>query len=160
MRSRDRLTYVLGAAILGVSVLGVGGAPRAVLMALGVLITAALAAQVTSRRVSRLSPLMAVIAFAALLTALQLVPLPSGLSTALDPEGQALLADGRALLHTGSSWAPLSRDPAGTRQGLVLLVLLGGAAFVALRVAASERGRLALVSAVAAVGALAAVVTA
>lgn len=129
-------------------------------MALGVLITAALAAQVTSRRVSRLSPLMAVIAFAALLTALQLVPLPSGLSTALDPEGQALLADGRELLHTGSSWAPLSRDPAGTRQGLVLLVLLGGAAFVALRVAASERGRLALVSAVAAVGALAAVVTA
>lgn len=160
MRPRDRLTLGLGAAILALSVLGVGGAVRPVLIALGALITAALAVQVTSRRAARLTPLVALLAVAAALTALQLVPLPAGVHGALDAEGAALQRDGAALLGEALGAAPLSRDPAGTAHGLALLLLLLGTSVVAVRIAGSERGRLALVGGVAGVGVVTAVVTA
>lgn len=160
MRTRERYTYALGAAALLVAVLGVGGAPRPVLAAVGALVTAALALQVTSRRRGRPSPLAFVIAAALGLTALQLLPLPGGLAIALDPVGQELHRDGAQLLGDEAGWSPLSRDPAGTRYGLAYLLVLGGAALIALRIASGERGRFALMGAVAATGGLAAVVTA
>jgi O-antigen ligase len=159
VRSRDKVTAGLAAAILTLAVLGVGGAPRAVMVVLGVLVAAALGAQITSRRSSRVSPLLYVTGLAAGLTALQLVPLPSGLVAALDPTGAELRADGAALLGDAVGWMALSRDPSSTAFGLIYLVLLCGVAVVALRIGATERGRFALVGAVAAIGTLAAVIT-
>lgn len=160
MRTRERATLALGALALGVAVLGVGGAIRSVQLALGLVLLAALAVQVTSRRGLPMSPLLAVLGAALALTALQLVPLPTGLASALDGPGQELRAEGLALLDHAESFAPLSRDPSSTRHGLALLVLLTVAAYLALRIAASERGRAALVMAVVLVGMSALAVTA
>ncbi len=159
MRPREKYTQWLGAAILGLAVLGVGGAPRPVLAALGALVAGGLALQVTSRRAAKASPLLYVMAAAVGLTALQLLPLPAGLTSALDPVGQELRRDGELLIGEASSWVALSRDPASTGYGLSYLLILGGAALLALRIAASEQGRFSIVGAVGAVGALAALVT-
>lgn len=159
MRPREKYTQWIGLAILLIAVLGVGGAPRPVLALLGALVAGGLALQVTSRRRARPSPLGWVLAAAVALTALQLVPLPAAVSEAFDPIGQELSRDGERLLGETSSWSALSRDPAGTSYGLAYLIILGGAALLALRIAASEGGRFALVAAVAAVGGLTALVT-
>ncbi len=159
MRAREKYTQWLGLAILLVAVLGVGGAPRPILALLGALVAGGLALQVTSRRRAKPSPLGWVLAAAVALTALQLIPLPSAVSSAFDPIGQELRRDGEGLVGAPSAWAAISRDPAGTGYSLAYLVILGGAALLALRIAASERGRFALVAAVAAVGGLAAIVT-
>jgi O-antigen ligase len=160
VRMREKITQGLGAAILGIAVLGVGGAPRPVLSVLCLLAAVALGFQITSRRTSRPSPLLFVTSFAAALTAVQLVPLPPGLAAAIDPIGQQLRVDGAVLLGEVPGWAPLSRDPAGTAYGLAYLLLLVGAALIGLRVAASERGRFLLVGAVVATGSLATLITA
>lgn len=160
MRSRERATLVLGALALALAVLGVGGAVPSVQLALGLVLGAALAVQVTSRRNLPLTPLLAALGAAIALTALQLVPLPVDLAAALDGPGQALRAEGLELLGERESFAPLSRDPASTRHGLALLVLLAGAAYLAHRIAATERGRAALVAAVVLVGMAAVAVTA
>lgn len=159
MRPREKYTQGIGLAILLVAVLGVGGAPRPVLALLGALVAGGLALQVTSRRRVRPSPLGWVLAAAVALTALQLVPLPAAVSEAFDPVGQELSRDGERLLGETSSWSAISRDPAGTGYGLAYLIILGGAALLALRIAASESGRFALVAAVAAVGGLTAILT-
>jgi O-Antigen ligase len=160
VRRRDRATHALGAAILLLSVLGVGGAPRPMLALIGVVVTAGLLTQLTSRRSSRLSPVLWVVIAAVALTAVQLLPLPAGLAGAIDPVGQELRRDGEALLGERSSWLALTRDPAGTGYGLAYLLILGGAALLATRIAGSEHGRFTLVAAIAATGVLAAVVTA
>jgi O-antigen ligase len=159
VRSREKYTQWVGVAILGLAVLGVGGAPRPVLAVLGALVAGGLALQVTSRRRARPSPLLFVLAAAVGLTLLQLVPLPVGLASGLDPVGQELRRDGELLVGEASSWVALSRDPASTGYGLAYLLILGGAALLALRVAASEQGRFAIVGAVGGVGAAAALVT-
>jgi O-antigen ligase len=147
--------------VLLVAVLGVGGAPRPVLALLGALVAGGLALQVTSRRRAKPSPLVFVMATAVVLTALQLAPLPGGLAASIDPIGQELRRDGELLFGEASSWTPLSRDPAGTSHGLAYLLILGGAALLALRIAAfNEHGRFTVVAAVALTGALAALVTA
>lgn len=161
MRPREKYTQWLGLAVLLVAVLGVGGAPRPVLAFLGALVAGGLALQVTSRRRAKASPLVFVVAAAVALTALQLVPLPGGLAAGLDPIGQDLRRDGEQLLGEPSTWSPLSRDPAGTGYGLAYLIILGGAALLALRVSASnEQGRFTVVAAVAATGVAAAILTA
>ncbi|MEZ4364412.1 MAG: O-antigen ligase family protein [Kofleriaceae bacterium] len=159
MRRRDKITLGLGAAILALSVLAVGGAPRPVLALVGVLVAAGLLVQVSSRRSSRPSPLVWLMAAAIGLTALQLVPLPRGLSAALDPVGQELRRDGEVLLDQASTFTALSRDPASTTYGLAYLLILAGAALLAARIAAAERGRLLIVGAVAAIGTVAATIT-
>lgn len=160
MRTRERATLALGAVALGVAVLGVGGAVRSVQLALGLTLLAGLAVQVTSRRSLPMNPLLAMLFTAIALTALQLLPLPTGVAAALDGPGQELRAEGMALLDREEQFAPLSRDPSSTRHGLALLVLLAGAAYLALRIAASERGRAALVTGVVLVGMAALAVTA
>ncbi len=160
MRPREKYTQWLGAAILGIAVLGVGGAPRPVLALLGVLVAAGLALQVTSRRRMKRSPLAIVMAVAVGLTALQLVPLPTKLASGLDPVGQELRRDGAQLIGQDASLVALSRDPASTGYGLAYLLILGGAALLSLRIAATEQGRFAMVGAVAATGGVTAIVTA
>lgn len=160
MRSRERATSALGALALSLAVLGVGGALRSVQVGLGLVLVAGLAVQVTSRRSLPMTPLLALLGAAIALTALQLVPLPMSVASALDATGQELRAEGMALLDEREGFAPLSRDPSSTRHGLALLVLLASAAYVAHRIAASERGRAAIVSAVALVGMAAVAITA
>ena len=149
MRGRDLATAIGGLAAIGAAIFAVGGAVRGAQALVAVLVAAALATQLTSRRVlERRSPLIVVLGVAAALTALQLVPLPGGLAAALAPAGSALRADGAALI--GLDAAPvISLDPAGTWRGLAFFVTLLGVAVVALRVAASERGRYQLAAGVA-----------
>ncbi|HEU0030808.1 MAG TPA: O-antigen ligase family protein [Kofleriaceae bacterium] len=159
MRFRDRIAYGLAALALLVSVLVIGGAQRGTQAMVAVLVAGALATQVFARRrLDRMSPLVVLLGIALGLTALQLIPLPDAIREALNPHGEALRADGAALTHT-TPWGSLSLDPAGTMRALTFFLILIGIAVVALRFAASEKGRFALLAAVAATCGLAALVT-
>lgn len=159
MRHRNRITYGLAGAALLVSVLFVGGALRETQALVAVLVAGALGMQLFARRrLDRTSPLLVFLGIAIGLTVLQLIPLPDGLREFLDPTGEGLRSDGAALTGT-SPWQSLSLDPAGTLRALTFLVILGGIGFLALRFAASERGRFALLGAVAATCGLAALVS-
>lgn len=158
MRIRDRVAIVAAAGALAAAVLGVGGALRPVQAAVAALVAIALAAQALSRRLlDRPSPLVVALAIATGLTALQLVPLPPGLVASLSPTGAALRAQGAALAGV-TAWPSLSLDPAGTLAALAGFVVLLGGAVVALRLAATERGRHRLVAAVAGAAGAAAVI--
>lgn len=157
---RDRVTWIAGALALAVSVLALGGVPRWALGAAAVLAAIAVAAQLPSRRaLTQLSPLMAVLVLLVGLTALQAVPLPAGLSAALAPTTAELIADSQRLA-TGEAptWRALTVDAPGTWRELLLAVLLVATAFVALRLAAHERGRYRLQAAVGAACALTALI--
>lgn len=160
MKTRDKTTVWFGAAILAVSVFAVGGAPRPVLFIIGILVALAMASVLTSRRSLSRSPLSCLIMVAVALTALQLLPLPSQITAALDPIGQELRSDGASLVGQPVGWTALSRDPSGTAYGLIYLLLLSGAALISLRIAASEPGRLLIVGAVVVTGTLASIITA
>ena len=64
---------------------------------------------------------------AALLTALQLVPLPHLLLAQLQPMGHALRGDGAALAGT-EPWQAISLDAPGTLRGLAFFIILLGVA--------------------------------
>ena len=118
----------------------------------------ALAGQVPSRRVlDRRSPLLLGLGLAVALTAISLIPLPSGLRELLDPVGSALRDDGASLLDL-SPWPGLTRDAPGSLRGLVYFLVLLGIAIPALRIATSERGRYQVVAAVGGLCGLTAVV--
>ncbi|MFN0247181.1 MAG: O-antigen ligase family protein [Kofleriaceae bacterium] len=157
MRSRDRVAAALGASALIVSVFAVGGALRSVQAVIAGLAALSIIPYVFSRKVNdRLSPLLALIGAAALLTGLQLVPLPESLIAMLQPVGASLREDGAALLALDPS-STLTLDRPGSLRALVLLLVLLALAFVALRLGTTERGRFGLLATVAAmcgVGAL------
>ncbi|NVB82971.1 MAG: O-antigen ligase family protein, partial [Kofleriaceae bacterium] len=111
----------------------------------GVLVTT------TSRRgFTRRSPLQVLLAIMAVVTALQLVPLPSALAELLSPTGFAFSADG-ADIAGFDQVARISVDPASTLRSLACLIALNAVAMVALRLSVSERGRYLLLASVAAV---------
>ncbi|HWM88456.1 MAG TPA: O-antigen ligase family protein [Kofleriaceae bacterium] len=153
MHQRDRITWLVTIAALVVAVFAIGGAHRLSVVALGLLSAGAAALQITSqRRLSRRSPLMLLLAVAVGLTALQLVPLPAALVELLHPEAYELIADGSRLAGSGEPvFLPLSLDPAGTLFELVKLCSYLALAYVLLRMSASERGRIRVFTAVAAV---------
>lgn len=142
-----------------VSVLVIGGALRWTQAGVAALIALALVMQVSSRRrLDQLSPLVALLGVAIVLTALQLIPLPDGLLGALDPRGNELRTDGAALAGT-APWRAISLDPAGTLRALAGFVTLLGVALLGLRIAGSERGRYLVLAGVAVTCGLAAAVT-
>jgi O-antigen ligase len=159
VKLRDRISFSLATGALAVSVLFVGGALRSAQAIAAVLVAGALGLQLFARRrLSRASPLLVFLGVALGLTALQLVPLPAGVRAALEPVGEALRTDTIKLTDT-SPWPALSNDAPGTLRALVFFLIVTGAAVWALRVAAGERGRYALLAAVAITCGVAALVT-
>jgi O-antigen ligase len=159
MRYRDRICFGLLVAALVASVLGIGGALRSVQAVVAFLVVGALGVQLFARRrLDETSPLISLLAIPIALCALQLLPLPAAVREALDPTGEALRASGAELAGT-SPWPCLSHDPAGTLRALAFFAILFGVATLALRFAASERGRYALLASVAGTCGLAALVT-
>ncbi|HEY1813785.1 MAG TPA: O-antigen ligase family protein [Kofleriaceae bacterium] len=149
MRLRDGLSAGFGVAAVGLSVFAIAGRPRWGQIAIVLAITGALAPIVMSRRVlGRLSPLVALATVAALLTALQLIPLPHAILDALNPTATALRDDGAALAGV-SAGRTITLDVPGSLAALVFFVALLGVAIVALRTATSESGRYRLVALVA-----------
>lgn len=159
MRSRDRITLSAGGAAVALGVLAIGGASRWVVIALCGLAAIAAAGQVTSRRrLGRISPLLVLIGAVVALTAIQLIPLPEATVAHLEPAGHELVRDSQQLLHHDRGWYPLSMDPSATRVELAKLAAYLLIAWMALRAAASERGRQRLLSAVAGVAGLVALI--
>lgn len=159
MRPRDAICLVLVGAALALAVLGVGGALRWVQAGVAVLLALAVLVQLFARRgLDRLSPLLVLLGAAGVLTAIQLIPLPQGVLSALDETGNRLRNDGAAIASTSPA-ATISLDPAGSLRALAYFVTLIGAAAISLRFAASERGRYMLLAGVALVCGLAAAIT-
>jgi O-antigen ligase len=159
VRLRDRISLAIGGLALLVSVLVIGGALRWTQAVVAVLVGLALVAQVGSRRrLDHTSPLLVLLGVAAVLTALQLIPLPDAVLAALDPRGNELRSDGAALAGV-APWRAISLDPAGTLRALGFFVTLFGVAVLGLRVASSERGRYLVLAGVAVTCGLAAAVT-
>lgn len=159
MRQRDRISLGFGVAALLVAVLFVGGALRPSQAVVAFLVAIALGTQLFARRrLANWSPLVVFFSIAIGLTAIQLVPLPEGLRSALNPVGETLRQDGAALANT-DPWPSLSLDPAGTTRALSMLVILLGVGVVALRFAASDRGKYWLLATTAGTCGLAALVT-
>lgn len=149
MRARDLVTAVVGLLAICASVLVIGGALRWSQAVVAILVAAALIPTITSRRVLLRSPLVAIIAIAIGLTAIQLIPLPDSILDLLNPTSMALRADGAELLHT-SPWNAITLDTPGTLRALAFFLIVLGIAIVALRIAVTERGRYRILSAVAA----------
>ncbi|MBA2539647.1 MAG: O-antigen ligase family protein [Deltaproteobacteria bacterium] len=155
MRTRDRLSAYLGLGALLVGVLAIGGASRVIVVIVLGLAALAAAGQLASRRkLDGVSPLMLFLGLAVGLTALQLIPLPPGLRSMLSETGHDLISDGRILLGVDAAtvrdeWRPLSLDPSATLVELAKMCAYLLLAWMALRAAASERGRYRLLAAVA-----------
>ena len=150
MSLRDTVSSVAGAVALAFCVLGVGGALRWVQAVEALLVVVALAPLLLSRRALNVSPLVAVLGIACLLTVLQLVPLPDSWLEALDPTNQGLRVAGSKLADIDAS-STISLDPPGTLRAVGFFITLFGAATVALRFSTSERGRLICLGAVASI---------
>lgn len=148
MRARDWVTSIIGLAAICVSVLAIGGALRWTQALVALVVAGALVPTITSRRVLVRSPLIAIIAIALGLTAIQLVPLPEGVLDLLNPTSMALRADGAELLNT-SPWHAITLDTPGTLRALAFFAIILGIAIVALRIATTERGRYRILAAVA-----------
>jgi O-antigen ligase len=148
MRRGDWLTAVLGIAAVAAAVFIVGGAFREGQAIVAVLVALAIAPTILSRRtLDSRSPLALVLAIPLALTAIQLIPIPAGLLRSLDPTGYALRDDGAALLDT-HPWQSISLDPTSSLRALAYFTILLGVAVLALRFAASERGRYRLIAVV------------
>lgn len=149
MRLRDRAYGLTAGVAAAFAVLAVGGAFRWTQAVVALFVALALATQWPSRRrLVGLSPLVVLIGIAATLTAFSLIPLPGFVGELLDPVGYGLREDGAELLDL-SVWPSASRDPSASLRALVFFVILLGAATAALRLAVHERGRFRLLSAVA-----------
>lgn len=159
MRRRDQASLALGSAALVTSVLVVGGALRWTQAIVAFLMAGALGLQVFARRrLDRASPIIVLFGTAAALTALQLLPLPSGVLDALDSVGNHLRNDGAVIAGT-HPWHSISLDPSGSLRALTFFITLTAVAALSLRFAAAERGRFALLAGVAITCGLAAAVT-
>jgi tetratricopeptide (TPR) repeat protein len=146
MRHRDRITWWVTIGALVTAIFAIGGAVRWSVVAFAILAGAALALQITSqRRLSRWPPLLALLGVAVAMTALQLAPLPSALLRLVNPTAYELRVAGARLAGEElAAFVPLSLDPSGTLFELVKLSAYLALAYVVLRLAASERGRVRL----------------
>ncbi len=159
LRPRERLSAAISFLAIATAVLFVGSAFRWIEAIVAILVAAAIATHLTSRRVfTRVPPLVAMLGVAAGLTALQLVPLPQGVIDALQPVGGALRDEGAALVGT-SPWQALSLDAPGTLRGLGFFCILLGVAWVALRMSVTESGRYRVLVGIAAVCGVTAVIS-
>jgi O-antigen ligase len=158
MRFRERVSWGCSGLAVALSIFAVGGRPRLAQLAIALAVGAALTPIIASRRVlGRYSPLVVLAGLATLLTALQLVPLPHAALEMLNPTGTALRDDGRALTGIAASHA-ITLDVPGTLGALIFFVTLLGLAIASLRISASNSGRLFLVSMVAALCGVCAIV--
>jgi O-antigen ligase len=140
----------LGVATIAASILLVGGAFRWTQAVIAALVAMATIAQLLSRRgLGRWSPLIVTLGTAAVVTALQLVPLPHGLLAQLQPVGSSLRDDGAAIAGV-SPWRALTLDAPGSLRGLCFFLILLGVAWTALRLAVTEGGRYRVLASVAA----------
>jgi O-antigen ligase len=157
MRPRDVVASLCGIAAVAVAVLAVGSAPRWSQAIVAVMVAVAMIPYVTSSQGQRFSPLVLVPLVCIGVTALQLVPLPHGVLETFNPVGASLRAEGAELLGT-SPWPSISMDAPGSLRAIAMLTALAGIASVAVRIAVSERGRYVLLSGVAGLGGLVAVI--
>jgi Flp pilus assembly protein TadD len=159
VRLRDRIATTATGTALGLAIFAVGGAPRWAVVMIALAVAVAIASQVTSRRraVSP-EPLLWFLAAPAVLTGIQVIPLPPAVLATLNPTGYDLIVDGLALVGQPVGWLPLSLDPATTRRDLLELVTNVGVGWVGLRLSASEDGRVRILWAVAGACGLAAVI--
>jgi O-antigen ligase len=150
MRQRDRITWWFTIAALVTAVFAVGGALRWSVVAFAILSGGALALQITSqRRLGKWPPLLAMVGVTVVLTAIQLIPLPAAVLELLNPTSHELLVDGAAVAgEVPPAFLSLSLDPSGTLFELVKLSSYLALGYVLLRLGASERGRVRLLSAV------------
>ena len=159
MRPRELASAGSCALAVAISIFAVGGAPRwaqaLVALATGVAVVMMLPSR---RTLARPSPLVALIAVALVLTAIQLLPLPHAIAAWLNPTAAGLRDDGAALVGR-SPGSTLSFDVPGTLVALGYFLTLLGLALVAARIATSERGRYRVIATVAALCGLAALVT-
>jgi O-antigen ligase len=160
MRTRDQISLYASGVVLLTAVTLVGGAPRWALATSLLACALAVAATVTSRRrLSMAPPLLVALVTAIGVTLLQIVPLPSGIIHHLNPRSAALREEGLAMIGQYADWQTISMDSAGTVRGAALLLLMLGAGYVALRFAASERGRFWLSAGISVVCVLCALIT-
>jgi len=159
MRRRDLVSAGIGAAAIGVAIFAIGGATRWAQALVAIVVAAALAPIFGSKRVfARKSPLLVMAALALALVLLQLLPLPHGLLSWLNPTGVGLRDDGAALAGT-SPRNTISLDAPATLAALAYFLVLLGVAQLAMRVAITETGRYRILAVVAGLCGLAAVVT-
>jgi O-antigen ligase len=150
VRLRDSASGLIGACSVATAVFAVGGAFRWIAGIVALLVACSVTLVVTSRRgFAQRSPLVALLATAFGLTALQLVPLPAAWLEHLQPVGHALRADG-SIVADVHPWQALTLDAPGTLRAATFLLTLLGASIVALRFASAERGRLVCLGLVAA----------
>lgn len=160
MRVRDRIALAIGGAALLTSVLAVGGVLRWTQAIVAGLVALALGSQTFARRqLDGWSPLVVLLGITCALTAIQLIPFPSGILETLAPVGSTLRDDGAVIAGT-DPWRAISLDPAHTLGSLAFFLTLLGVALIAIRFAASERGRYLLLAGVAVTAGLAAMVAA
>jgi O-antigen ligase len=146
MKIRDWITVVAGTVAVAASIFLIGGVHRWAQAIVAVVAAVAMASIVLSRRgFARRSPLLLLLSVATALTALQLVPLPARLLQVLQPSPQALREDGADLLGVDPP-NTLTSDVPGTLGALVFFITLLAIAIVAMRFAATERGRYRLVA--------------
>ncbi|MGE0550277.1 MAG: O-antigen ligase family protein [Kofleriaceae bacterium] len=139
------------------SVLVAGGVSRwAVIVTLAAAIVGVISLISSRRKLQGISPLILLIGVAVAVTALQLIPLPGSVLATLNPTGYELVVDSEQLLGSGmrSSWRPLSLDPSNTWVELTKLVSYLLVGWIALRTAATERGRYWILAGVAGVAGL------
>jgi hypothetical protein len=155
MRPRERIAQYLVAIVLVFAPFALGGAPRWAICVAGALSLAAAASFVSSKReLEATPPLLAFIGLAAVLTFLQVIPLPAGLVEMISSRKYDLVVDNsRALGEIEPGFIALSMEPAATRLELAKLLGYLAFAYAALRLAANPARREWLLSVVAAVGA-------
>jgi O-antigen ligase len=140
-RPRDAIATAFAVAAVVTAIFAIGGAVRWAQALTAAFAALAIAPQILSRRAfARMSPLTVILAVASAVTALQLVPLPSGLLAALDPVGTSLREDGAALVDA-HPWTAITHDVPGTLRALAFFLTLWAIATVSLRYAMTERGR-------------------
>lgn len=155
MTTRDRVSLALAALAVAVAIFAIGGAPRWSQACVAVLVAAAIAVNLLSKRkFERRPPLLILLGVASVWTFVQWLQLPEMVVHALTPTLDTLRADGTALAGVDAP-STLSMDRAATLNALTFLITLSGLAFVALRASASERGRYFLTATVAGLATLA-----
>jgi O-antigen ligase len=140
-------------------VFAVGGGTRWAQALVALVVAGILAFVATSQRqLKRVSPLVALLAIAAALTVIQIIPLPSAVLELLNSTGSTLRDEGAALAGV-SPHPAISMDAPGSLRAIAAFITMLGVAVLALRTAVSERKRFKLVAAVGAACGLAAIVS-
>ena len=157
---RDRTALILCVAAVFFSIFIIGGAERWGQALVAITGAGALATVLLSRRRFERKPILLIALFSAAgWTAVQCVPLPDGLVSALSPTLDAIRDDGLKLVGVTAP-STLSMDLSASLRMLAMLLALSSIAYVALWIAASERGRYSLIASVAGLAIVAAVVSA